>query len=60
MQPLYNYIGYMATFTIRIPDNLHQHVKRIAALEDRSMNAEVVHLLKHAVAEYERHQEKKE
>ncbi|MEV3937738.1 Arc family DNA-binding protein [Glycomyces sp. NPDC049804] len=44
----------MATFTIRLPDDLHQHVKRIAALEDRSMNAELVHLLKRAVAEYER------
>ncbi|MEU6246282.1 Arc family DNA-binding protein [Glycomyces sp. NPDC047010] len=44
----------MATFTVRIPDDLHQRVKHIAAAEDRSMNAQLVHLLKRAVSEYER------
>ncbi|WP_199041474.1 FitA-like ribbon-helix-helix domain-containing protein [Glycomyces salinus] len=35
----------MATFTIRIPDDLHARLKARARTEHRSVNAEIVHLL---------------
>jgi predicted HicB family RNase H-like nuclease len=44
----------MIKLTLRVPDELHNLIKRIAEAEDRSLNAELVHLLKHAAAAYER------
>jgi predicted HicB family RNase H-like nuclease len=44
----------MVKLTLRIPDELHELIKHIAEAEDRSLNAELVHLLKQAAAAYER------
>ncbi|WP_335987592.1 FitA-like ribbon-helix-helix domain-containing protein [Glycomyces sp. MUSA5-2] len=35
----------MATFTVRIPDDLHARLKAKARTDHRSVNAEIVHLL---------------
>ena len=48
----------MATFTIRIPDEMHERLKKAAAVETRSLNGEIVHLLDCALAQQEAIQEK--
>jgi len=44
----------MVNFTFRIPDDLYARLKALAESEDRSVNAELLHLVKHAVEEAER------
>lgn len=39
----------MAIFNFRIPDDLYAKLKELAASEDRSVNAELLHLVRRAV-----------
>jgi plasmid stability protein len=50
--------GRMAQFTIRVPDEMHERLKAAAALETRSLNGEIVHLLDCALVQMEGVQEK--
>lgn len=36
---------------LRLPSDLHAELKRAAAADDRSLNAQIVHLLRQALAE---------
>lgn len=38
-----------AVLSVRLPEDLHQALKRVAEREDRSLNNLIVHLLKQAV-----------
>lgn len=44
----------MVNFTFRIPDDLYAKLKVLAATEDRSVNAELLYLVRRAVEEGER------
>jgi hypothetical protein len=39
----------MKQLYIRLPDELHEHLVKLAEKERRSLNAQVVYLLEHAV-----------
>ncbi len=40
------------SFNVRLPTALHEQVKALAAAEDRSLNGQIVHLLRYALAHY--------
>ncbi|MFM9616162.1 Arc family DNA-binding protein [Streptomyces sp. V2] len=44
----------MAIFNFRIPDDLYTDLKALAASEERSVNSELLHLVRRAVEEGER------
>ena len=44
----------MAIFNFRIPDDLYAKLKALAADDDRSVNAELLYLVRRAVQEGER------
>lgn len=44
----------MAIFNFRVPDDLYDKLKRLAASEERSVNSELLHLVRRAVEEDER------
>jgi plasmid stability protein len=44
----------MVNFTLRIPEDLHDKLKALAATEDRSVNPELLYLVRRAVEEGER------
>jgi predicted HicB family RNase H-like nuclease len=44
----------MVNFTLRIPEDLHDKLKALAASEDRSVNSELLYLVRRAVEEDER------
>ncbi len=44
----------MVNFSFRIPDDLYAKLKALAESEDRSINAELLHLVRRAVEESER------
>ncbi|GEC08087.1 hypothetical protein SSP24_57420 [Streptomyces spinoverrucosus] len=44
----------MVNFTFRIPEDLYAKLKTLAAADDRSVNAELLHLVRRAVEEGER------
>jgi plasmid stability protein len=44
----------MVNFTFRIPDDLYDKLKALAASEDRSVNAELLYLVRRAVEGGER------
>ena len=44
----------MVNFTFRIPEDLYGKLKGLAASEDRSVNAELLYLVRRAVEEGER------
>jgi predicted transcriptional regulator len=41
----------MVNFTFRIPDDLYADLKELAAADDRSVNSELLHLVRRAVGE---------
>ncbi|WP_405517139.1 Arc family DNA-binding protein [Streptomyces canus] len=43
----------MVNFTFRIPDDLYADLKELAAADDRSVNSELLHLVRRAVGERE-------
>ena len=45
----------MAIFNFRIPDDLYDKLKDLAASEERSVNSELLHLVRRAVEEGGRH-----
>jgi plasmid stability protein len=44
----------MAIFNFRIPDDLYAKLKDLAAAEERSVNSELLHLVRRAIEEGER------
>jgi hypothetical protein len=42
----------MANFSLRLPDELYQALKEVAKLEERTINAQIVYILKHYIKEY--------
>jgi predicted HicB family RNase H-like nuclease len=46
--------GLVVNFTLRIPEDLHDKPKALAATEDRSVNPELLYLVRRAVEEGER------
>jgi hypothetical protein len=44
----------VVNFTFRIPDDLYAQLKDLAASEDRSVNSELLYLVRRAVDERER------
>ncbi|WP_461058443.1 Arc family DNA-binding protein [Streptomyces pseudoechinosporeus] len=44
----------MVNFTFRIPEDLYAKLKALAADDDRSVNAELLYLVRRAVADGER------
>jgi predicted HicB family RNase H-like nuclease len=44
----------MVNFTLRIPEDLHDKPKALAATEDRSVNSGLLYLVRRAVEEGER------
>ena len=46
--------NYYTPFSVRVPEELLDKVKRIAALNKRSANKEVEYILEHYVADWER------
>lgn len=49
MQPKWLHSGGMKTLTLRLPDELHNQVKEHADQDERSLNSELVVLLREAV-----------
>lgn len=45
--------GVMPTLTLRISDEMHERLKKAAAVETRSLNGEIVHLLDCALVQME-------
>jgi hypothetical protein len=43
----------MVNFTFRIPDDLYAKLKALAESDDRSVNAELLHLVRRAVEKHE-------
>jgi hypothetical protein len=44
----------MAIFNFRVPDDLYDKLKDLATSEERSVNSELLHLVRRAVEEGER------
>jgi plasmid stability protein len=44
----------MVNFALRIPEDLHDKLKALAATEDRSVNSELLYLVRRAIEEGER------
>jgi hypothetical protein len=42
----------MANFSLRLPDELYKALKEIANEEERTINAQIVYILKHYIKEY--------
>ncbi len=42
----------MANFSLRLPDELYKALKEVAKLEERTINAQIVYILKHYIKEY--------
>ena len=47
----------MTNTNLRIPDELYEKLKEIAKLEDRSINSQIVHIIRKYIDEYEKSQE---
>jgi hypothetical protein len=46
----------MAEFLLRIPDDLYQTLKEIAIKEDRSINGQILHIIKKFIESYNQQQ----
>ena len=42
----------MANFSLRLPDELYKALKEVAKEEERTINAQIVYILKHYIKEY--------
>jgi hypothetical protein len=46
----------MAEFLLRLPDDLYQTLKEIAKHEDRSINGQIIHIIKKFIQSYNQQQ----
>jgi hypothetical protein len=46
----------MAEFLLRIPDDFYQTLKEIAKQEDRSINGQILHIIKKFIESYNQQQ----
>jgi hypothetical protein len=46
----------MTNSNLRIPDELYEKLKEIAKQEDRSINGQIVHIIKRFIREYNQQQ----
>ena len=46
----------MAEFLLRLPDDLYQTLKEIAKKEDRSINGQILHIIKKFIQNYNQQQ----
>lgn len=51
MGPVYTHHGAMKQLNVRLPDDLHARLVRLAETDHRSLNSEIVHMLAEAVDE---------
>jgi hypothetical protein len=42
----------MANFSLRLPDELYKALKEVAKEEERTINAQIVYILKHYIQDY--------
>jgi hypothetical protein len=42
----------MANFSLRLPDELYEALKEVAKKEERTINAQIVYILKNYIQEY--------
>ncbi len=52
MKSIWYYNNTMANFSLRLPDELYKALKEVAKLEERTINAQIVYILKHYIKEY--------
>lgn len=50
----------MIRFALRLPKDLYAEIKEIAAKEDRSINGQILHILKKFVEQYQRDDNRQE
>jgi hypothetical protein len=50
----------MIKFALRLPEDLYAAIKEIAAEEDRSINSQILHILKNFVEQYQRDDNRQE
>lgn len=46
------YNNVMANFSLRLPDELYKALKEVAKEEERTINAQIVYILKHYIEDY--------
>jgi len=51
-----NYNEYMANVLLRISDELYKEVKKIAKEEERSINSQLIYIIKKYIKEYKKSQ----
>ena len=45
-------MGEIARFVLRLPEDLHRQLKQWAEQEDRSLHAQILHVLRRALREW--------
>ena len=50
----------MIRFALRLPEDLYAEIKEIAAKEDRSINGQILHILKKFVEQHQRDDNRQE